>query len=466
MEASKVKRFDELNVSQLSLISVQERIPDGFREWLVEVEDGRRRYRVTCQALPEYGVPHGIDNDVSVALVNLYIDQGLPEDGTLTASPYLILQMAGLGSSGRYYAALERSLKRLLTTNYFISEGWRDHPRKRWTTASFRYIDKLEYTSNDSETLDQSSILKITLPADLIRSVRSGYLKALDLAFMHSLKRPPTRALYRLLDARRVDPEQPEERANRFEIGLMEWADACKIVADRATLVERALKSAHDELIERGYLRGVAITGRGKNKSVSYTFGEIASPIDQVLLSRMAELGVAKTRAMQLAQMHGEDAVEQALRRHSALMTSGFKPRSKAALLVDLLKNPAKYVMPDGLPWTAAETAEPAPPRPKPAKAVKPQAVPEEDFQQVLLALPREAQVEEAMRVLVVMLKGDFRLPELDALRALLEASPDPLEIKSRVLGAIARQKRSEALTELRGELLPYLSELESGTVN
>ena len=459
METNRVKRFDELNVSQLSLISVQERIPDGFREWLVEVEDGRRRYRVTCQALPEYGVPHGIDNDVSVALVNLYIDQGLPEDGTLTASPYLILQMAGLGSSGRYYGALERSLKRLLTTNYFISEGWRDHPRRRWTTASFRYIDKLEYTSSDSETLDQASILKITLPNDLIRSVRSGYLKALDLAFMHSLKRPPTRALYRLLDARRYDPEQPEERVGQFEIGLMDWADACKIVADRATLVERALKSAHDELIERGYLKNVNITGRGKNKSVSYTFGEIASPIDSVLLSRMAELGVAKNRALNLAQTHGEDAVEQALRRHAALLTSGFKPRSRAALLVDLLKNPAKYVMPDGLPWTAPEAlaAAEAKPSKRKSKSASSKAIPDDDLQQVLLALPREAQVEEAMRVLVVMLKGDFRIAELDALRALLEASPDPLEIKTKVLGAIARQKRFEALSELRSDLAPYL---------
>jgi plasmid replication initiation protein len=459
MDTNKVKRFDELNVSQLSLISVQERIPEDFREWLVEVEDGKRRYRVTCQALPEYGVPHGIDNDVSVALVNLYIEQGLPEDGTLTASPYLILQMAGLGTSGRYYLALERSLKRLLTTNYFISEGWRDHPRRRWTTASFRYIDKLEYSSVEGSTLDQASILKITLPADLIRSVRSGYLKALDLAFMHSLKRPPTRALYRLLDARRYDPEQPELRLGTFEISLMEWADACKIVADRATLVERALSSAHEELLERGYLRDVTISGRGKNKTVAYTFGEIASPVDPVLLSRMAEVGLAKNRALSLAQSHGEDAVELALRRLTGLLASGFKPRSRAALLVDLLKNPAKYVVPGGLPWTEEPGGSPAAPAPKAksSRAKAPKPSPDEDLQQVLLALPREAQVEEAMRVLVVMLRGDLRLPEFDALRALLDASTEPLDVKTRVLSAIAKQKRAEVLAELRSELAPYL---------
>ena len=52
-----IKRFDELNIARLSLISVQERIPADYRDWVVELEDGDRRYRVTCQALPEYGVP-------------------------------------------------------------------------------------------------------------------------------------------------------------------------------------------------------------------------------------------------------------------------------------------------------------------------------------------------------------------------------------------------------------------------
>lgn len=47
-----IKRFDELNIARLSLISVQERIPADYRDWTVELEDGDRRYRVTCQALP------------------------------------------------------------------------------------------------------------------------------------------------------------------------------------------------------------------------------------------------------------------------------------------------------------------------------------------------------------------------------------------------------------------------------
>ena len=75
--------------------------------------------------------------------MNLYIDQGSPNDGTVTCTPYQLLLMAGLDTSGRYYASLDESLKRLTTTTYFIAEGWRDHPRGRWTNVNFRYIDRI-----------------------------------------------------------------------------------------------------------------------------------------------------------------------------------------------------------------------------------------------------------------------------------------------------------------------------------
>lgn len=454
------KRFDELNIARLSLISVQERIPPDYRDWSVELEDGERRYRVTCQAMPEYGVPHGIDTDISAALVNLYIDQGAPSDGSVTCTPYQLLQMAGLDTSGRYYAALDESLKRLLTTNYFIAEGWRDHPRKRWTNVNFRYIDRLEFTSGDENRLDASSVLKITLPQEIARSVRSGYLKPLDLSFMQTLRRPPTRALYRLLDSQRRDPENPERVSMTYEVGLMEWAEACKIVTDRPSMAQRTLDAAHEELLEKGFLKSVEYLGRGRKKLLHYTFGEAFIPPDPLLVQSLAEIGITHTRALQLVREHGEALVEDTLSRYQTIVSGGYKPRSRPAFFVDLLKNPEKYQTGEGA-VLASESPQKAQQSRKKGKGS--QDAPEgpsrplqeeEDSDAALSSLPREAQVEEVMRTLTFLLRNDLKLPELDTLRlALDEGLEDPLDVKAWVLRGVSSGQKAAMIRDLRARL-------------
>jgi len=458
----KIERFDELNIARLSLISVQERIPPGYRDWSVELEDGDRRYRVTCQAMPEYGVPHGIDTDITAALVNLYIDQGAPQDASVTCTPYQLLQMAGLDTSGRYYAILDESLRRLTTTNYFIAEGWRDHPRKRWTNVNFRYIDRLEFSSGEAEKLDASSILKITLPQEIARSVRSGFIKPLDLSFMQTLRRPPTRALYRLLDAQRRDPENPEQVAMSYEVGLMEWAEACKIVTDRPSLAVRTLDAAHEELIEKGFLKSVEYLGRGKKKVLHYTFGEAFIPPDPLLLQGLTDLGITPTRALQLVREHGEALIEDTLVSYQTIVSGGYKPRSRPAFFVDLLRNPGKYRLPDGSVMTSegvkkaqqeevkgkgSKRGSEAPSRPSQEEAP-------EEADLALRALPRERQVEEAMRTLTFLLRNDFKLTELDTLRlALDEGLQDPLDLKAQVVRAVSSGQKAGMIRDLRARL-------------
>ncbi len=455
-----IKRFDELNIARLSLISVQERIPADYRDWTVELEDGDRRYRVTCQALPEYGVPHGIDTDISAALVNLYIDQGSPPDGVVTCTPYQLLQMAGLDTSGRYYAALDESLKRLTTTTYFIAEGWRDHPRGRWTNVNFRYIDRIEFTSGEADRLDATSILRVTLPQEISRSVRAGYIKSLDLSFMQTLRRPPTRALYRLLDAQRRDPENPDAVAMAYQVGLMEWAEACKIVTDRPSMAQRTLDAAHEELIEKGFLKSVEYVGRGKKKLLHYTFGEAFIPPDPALLQDLADLGVTQTRALQLVREHGEKTVEEAVSRCRAVLSTGFKPRSRPAFFVDVLRHPGKYEPPQE-PVAALKApvkAQQSPPRPSPQpnlfEGSSGASEEEVDGEARLRAMPREKQVEEVMRTLTFLLRNDLKLQELDTLRlALDEGLEDPLEIKAWAIRGISSGQKSSVVRDLRARL-------------
>ena len=40
-----------------------------------------------------------------------------------------------------------------------------------------------------------------------------------------------------------------------YQVGLMEWAEACKIVTDRPSMAQRTLDAAHEELLEKGFLK-------------------------------------------------------------------------------------------------------------------------------------------------------------------------------------------------------------------
>jgi len=265
-------RIDDLNWGRLNLISAVDQI-DGQRGWNVEFQHGGRQVRVSCRALPELCVPHGVDNDVSSALIDLLDSSGLPENGLVTVSASELMKLAGFHRNGRYWAMLRESLDRLHTTSFEVSGGWRDHPNRRWITAKFHFIENLEYThQGEAGAFDERTMIQLQLAKPLVASMLSGYTKPLNMSFMHSLSRPRTRILFRLLDAMRYDPEHPEVVVDALDVGLVEWADQCKISSARPDSVRRALQSPHEELIRRGYLRAVTISGRGRNQRLFYEF--------------------------------------------------------------------------------------------------------------------------------------------------------------------------------------------------
>ncbi|ADV66021.1 replication initiator protein A [Deinococcus maricopensis] len=348
-ETPVLQRFDEANAVRLGLISIQERIPEDHNSWRVEyVVDGRRA-RLTCDALPQHGgVPHGLDNDVSLALITLYLDAGSPEDGTFSTTAYQILKVTGLDTSGYYYNALRASLDRLSTASYSVSEAWRSG--NRWTTVRFRYIDRLEFTSDDDRLqLSGASILRISLAREIVQSVRARYIKPINLSLLSRLQRPLTRALYRLLDAQRAAPDAPAVLA--YEVNIIEWAQACKIVDLKPAKVKRTLEGAHAELVQHGYLRGVTYEGRGVRQTIRYEFmADVAEEVaEPATVAQLTQHGVTPTVARQLVRQYGAARVEERLERYHAILANGYSARNRAALLVDVVRDEeGKYGDPAG----------------------------------------------------------------------------------------------------------------------
>ncbi len=442
LDLKEPRQFDEANVARLGLISIQERIPEGYASWEEEFEVLGKPVKLACYANPNVGgVPHGLDNEVSLALIALYLNAGSPPDGTFTTTAYQILKLMGFDTSGYYYRALKESLLRLTTATYVLSEAWR--AGGRWQSVTFRYIDKLEFTSGREGRLDRSSVIRITLAKEIVRSLQSRYTKPIDIEFMASLKRPLSRALYRLLDAQRLSPER-EEPLGRIEVRLMEWAAACKIVHKRPDKVRRTLEPAHRELLERRYLQSVEYVGRGQHQTIVYVFGEEAGGIpDAEAVNLLVAEGLSFTSAYSLARRYPLAHIRERLDRYRAILEAGYRPKNRLGFLVDVIRDATgKYERP---------IRTKRPPRKQAVQEEEEARRLEEEAAREWAAMPLEAQVRRALQVAHLVLRSRVSVGELEDLARLMEAGAlEPRRLVEELKEALAVNKLDDWLEKFR----------------
>jgi plasmid replication initiation protein len=435
---------DELNLSRLNLISALD-IVDGVRDWSVTSIQGDRVVNVKCQALPEYGVPHGIDNDVNTAILALFGEQGQPIDGKLTVSATHLLKLAGFRRTGPYYEMLRESLERLRTTSYRISGGWRDHPKRRWSNVGFSILNKVEYSSAQGGQFDERSIITVVLAEEIVNSILGGYTKPLDLEFMHSLSRPRTRILYRVLDAMRVNPERPDEMSDVLDVNIVEWADQCKMSSARLQDVRRALAGPHEELIRKGYLREVQLLGRGRDQRIVYTFTRTFVALPPGLLARFRKYGVADGVVQLMARERSATSLIAAVDEFDRKVAAGMSiKKTHAAALVHLIKNPDHYTVREvmGAPMTSRRPVV-ALPEPE-----------EPDRRAVLLSMPASDRGDHLVKQLNLLYRNKLRPHELDLLRqSVIDGHLDGGVVLDEAILALSKVEGDRFIGQLRDTL-------------
>lgn len=452
---TKLTRFDELNLSRLNLISAVDQA--DVNEWDVTFESQGRVVRVQCEALPKYAVPHGLDSDVTAALLNLYIELGEPEDGRFSVSATTLLKLCGWHNTGKYHAILRNCLERLHTSSYSVSGGWRDHPKGRWTHAKFHFIESLDFSSGDrTGAFDERTIISGRLADSIVASIRSGYVKPLDSEFMLSLSRPRTRALYRILDGARFDPQHPEEPLDTLEVSLIGWADQCKIPSTIPGNIRRALESPHAELVKRGYLRAVTLTGRGKDQMIRYEFVREFTPMDAVLSRRFRTYGVADGVARRLVREHGREFLIASMDRFDVLVRDAVLVirKTKAAALMHLIAHPDEYPYPAAGAKAATASSTPAG-KAKAAKAERMEPLLElPSLADEFRGLPPEQVAEKAINRLNFHYRRLLDVSDLDALRqALLDGEVDVVKLLEDAVAAVAKLQKEEFAQELKWRL-------------
>jgi hypothetical protein len=341
-------------------------------ERVIEGEGGvslRQSWKVIPSG--EYGMPGPVDQDVYLAVLQLLEKRGgMPEDGELAFSLYELRKVLGWSDdSGGAYQQIKDALVRIQLTGVQSSNAFYSAADEQLIADSFNVWSvhfaqrKKRGGANSSgarsgaRTTQDRHVLRFH-PV-FIRNYEAQYLKGLDAEFFFSLKMPLSKRLYRLIDLQRAG-------------GLL-WRSELFAVRDQIPLdypypsqIKRALKKAHKELEEKGFLSGVDYEEHEEENttSVLYRISHLfarrqkalelsGTPQEMFAIERLMREGVRGDTARDLVVSHGP---ERCLHYAEALdAQEGI--RNRASFLVSAIRK--GYALP-GPPKQDQESLEPS----------------------------------------------------------------------------------------------------------
>ena len=265
-------------------------------ERVVEGEGGVS-LRQTWKVIPsgEYGMPGPVDQDVYLAVLQLLEKRGgMPEDGELAFSLYELRKVLGWSDdSGGAYREIRDALVRIQltgvqSTNAFYSAADEQLIADSFNVWSVHFAQRKKKGGTPSGTSGARSTQDrhvLRFHPIFIRNYEAQYLKGLDADFFWDLKMPLSKRLYRLIDLQRASGLS--WRTNLFAV-----RDQIPLDYRYPSEIKRALKKAHAELTEKGFLSGVEYGGKGEGAT-----GEGATG----LLYRISPLFARRQKALELS---------------------------------------------------------------------------------------------------------------------------------------------------------------------
>ena len=336
-------------------------------ERVIEGEGGvslRQSWKVIPSG--EYGMPGPLDQDVYLAVLQLLEKRGgMPEDGELAFSLYELRKVLGWSDdSGGAYRQIKDALVRIQltgvqSTNAFYSAADEQLIADSFNVWSVHFAQRKRRgaaTSGAHATTQDRHVLRFH-PV-FIRNYEAQYLKGLDADFFWSLKMPLSKRLYRLIDLQRAS-------------GLS-WRTELFAVRDQIPLdypypsqIKRALKKAHAELEEKGFLSGVDYEEHEEENatSVIYRISPLfarrqkalelsGTPQEMFAIERLMREGVRGDTARDLVVSHGAESCL----RYAEALDAQQGIRNRASFLVSAIRK--GYALP-GSPVPDQEPLEP-----------------------------------------------------------------------------------------------------------
>jgi hypothetical protein len=278
---------DEMNLAVLPIA----RLGRNDRRTRIEYhgtfrESGKEQEEMVWIVEGAAGLPTEFAERVMVAL--LYI--GSQENFTqrkMTFTVYGVLKVLGLAISNRNYRLVEKSLKQLAGVLITSDKAWversEEGKQKRVTTShGFHVIDEyyLHYQEDDEDEKESFVIWGTRI----WKSIQAGYLMMLDIDFYYSIENPVARRLYRFLDKMMA-----YETGKPYQIDVFDLANKLGMATyEYAAHLRRPLKTAAQELVDRGYLGDFEFVKVGQFSRIRFyrgtrlSFPQLPLPIPEI----------------------------------------------------------------------------------------------------------------------------------------------------------------------------------------
>lgn len=257
---------------------------------------------------PDLGLPRPTDEKLYLLLMELTRDQGFNQEVYFSRSE--LVERLGWGRSGKSYNSLRDAFTRLAAVFIRADNAfWNALTKNYSASVGFSLIDGFTLEAERSGPHGPRSAKKAlstygqrALPLSSFRwndhifqSMKAGHLRSIDTTFCLSLESPLALRLYRYLDKSR-------RGRLRYE---MELKTLCEMHLGMApspypSKHKERLKSAHEELVSRGFLHDVRferMVSREGEKAV-YIFGDFeAQPVEEINLESQTStsLGAVST---------------------------------------------------------------------------------------------------------------------------------------------------------------------------
>ncbi len=379
---------DEMNLAEFPFTVLSHRVPEGvstikFTD-MISGKDGKSVVRDwTITGSEAYGLPVAGDEEVYVALMEVTEEHGF-RSARIPITRYDLLRRMDWPRDGHSYKRVQDALNRLMGVSIVANNSFWDNEAKRYVDEGFHILEGYrlydEKPGRDNSPPDSYVVWNPVL----FNSFRAGNIKQLDTGIYFSLSTPLARRLFRYLDKKRYDGKA----TYRMRLTRLAFEKLGMSRNYYPSQIKRELRRAHDELIERRFLRDVSYyqpRRRGAEELVVYTFaprerrgqggvaalphGPGAAGEEDDLYVKLVEFGVTESVAAQLVANYAEHHVSQWLKYCAYKLSQGWLPHeSPAAWLVAAIRskdwqipdwfNPEEEVQREAAEWIDTANAQ------------------------------------------------------------------------------------------------------------
>lgn len=341
------RQVTDYNVSRLGLISIQARLPaEHHMGWQAVRTDGTNRQGIICSTTDPSGVPHGLASDVFSGLLT---EAAIRAEGGVGSGTEIVTTAAGIAKNAnlkvhaRHYPVIDQALSALASTKYKVFAQWTDPMTRSSRDATFSILDYLE-KQEEEHIFNRSQAQRnyiIRLNQEIARSIEGSLVLAINPTILESLPSPGARAIYRMLESLRRDPEEVTRAAGTLTLSIAELAETTRLLTPRqeAGHQVRLLNSPFKALVDTGYLHGYETIGRGGQTQIHFRFADDGSLLNTEARRLLLEAGVTGKNAESLAIGHTREEIECAIWVVDDKKRRDQTIRNPAGLIVKTLKD-------------------------------------------------------------------------------------------------------------------------------